>query len=135
MGRHATPPIEAQRLVQHVIAGPPKTGRERYQNACAACHGADGTGAPRTQVGFDTPLPDLTDCNFATREPDADWLAVAHQGGPVRGFAQEMPAFGDALTQEEILKILRGQFPIFGRANLNRRIRTVRLELDMDDDE
>ena len=108
MGRHATPPIEAQRFlaVQHVIAGPPKTGRELYQNACAACHGADGTGAPRTQVGFDTPLPDFTDCSFATREPDADWLAVVHQGGPVRGFAQEMPAFGDALTQQEILKIL-----------------------------
>ena len=52
-----------------------------------ACHGADGRGSPPERVGFDVPLPDFTDCSFATREPDGDWFAVAHQGGPVRGFA------------------------------------------------
>ena len=82
------------------------TGEELYKKACATCHGADGRGAPAALLGFDIPLPDFTDCNFATREPDADWLAVAHQGGPVRGFAREMPAFGDALTQDELQKIL-----------------------------
>ncbi len=74
--------------------------------ACAACHGADGKGSPQVLLGFETAPPDFTDCNFATREPDADWLAVAHQGGPVRGFAPEMPAFGDALTEEQLLSIL-----------------------------
>jgi hypothetical protein len=57
-------------------------------------------------VGFDVPLPDFTDCDFTTREPDADWLAIAHQGGPIRGFAQQMPAFGDALTEEELQEIV-----------------------------
>lgn len=82
------------------------TGEELYKKACATCHGADGKGAPATLLGFDTPPPDFTDCNFATREPDADWIAVAHQGGPIRGFAEEMPAFGDALTEDELQKIL-----------------------------
>ena len=84
----------------------PKTGRALYLEACASCHGADGTGAPSTQVGFDVPLPDFTSCDFATREPEADWLAVAHRGGPVRGFAREMPAFGEALTGDELQKIM-----------------------------
>jgi hypothetical protein len=53
-------------------------------------------------VGFDQPLPDFSDCNFATREPDADWLAIAHQGGPMRGFSKLMPAFGEALSSEEL---------------------------------
>lgn len=98
---------ESQFVPPHSIAvGPPETGRELYQRACAACHGDDGTGAPQSQVGFETPLPDFTDCNFATREPDADWIAVAHQGGPVRGFASHMPAFGDALTQAQLQKIM-----------------------------
>ena len=94
---------------EHIRPGPARTndtGEELYRKACATCHGADGRGAPAALLGFDIPLPDFTDCNFATREPDADWLAVAHQGGPVRGFAREMPAFGDALTQNELQKIL-----------------------------
>ncbi len=77
---------------------------EIYQAACAACHGADGTGQSATVVGFDTPLPDFTDCSFASREPAADWYAVAHAGGPVRGFDPMMPSFGEALTPEQIEK-------------------------------
>jgi hypothetical protein len=52
-------------------------------SACAACHGTDGRGTPQSTVGFDTPIPDFTDCSFATPEPDADWLAVMHDGGPL----------------------------------------------------
>lgn len=84
----------------------PAGGRALYQLACATCHGVDGQGAPPHQVGFDQPLPDFTDCSFATREPDADWLAVAHVGGPARAFVPLMPSFGEALTEEQLLAIL-----------------------------
>ncbi len=84
--------------------GQARSAKEIYMAACAACHGADGKGQSQSRVGFDTPLPDFTDCNFATREPNADWVAVAHQGGPTRGFAQLMPAFGEALSVEELEK-------------------------------
>jgi len=83
-------------------AGPGKTGEEIYAWACASCHGADGRGNPKSHVGFDQPLPDFTDCSFATREPDADWNAVAHEGGPARAFSRLMSAFGEALSGEEI---------------------------------
>jgi hypothetical protein len=52
------------------------------------------------------PLPDFSDCSFATREPDVDWLAITHEGGPVRGFHRLMPAFGAALSREELQRIL-----------------------------
>ena len=74
--------------------------------ACAACHGFDGTGAPSSTVGFDTPLPDFTDCQFGPREANGDWGIVIRQGGPARGFSEIMPAFAEALTDEEIDKIL-----------------------------
>jgi hypothetical protein len=84
----------------------PQTDAELYTAACAACHGSDGTGAPATTVGFDIPLPDFTDCRFASREPNGDWLAVIHEGGPARAFDRMMPAFGEALTEEEMEQIL-----------------------------
>ena len=52
-------------------------------------------------------LPNFTDCNFASREPDSDWLAIVHEGGPARGFNRRMPAFGDALSDEEIEAAVR----------------------------
>jgi mono/diheme cytochrome c family protein len=83
------------------------TGRDLYESACAACHGADGRGMPRSTVGFDVAIPDFTDCSFATPEADADWIAIAHSGGPVRAFDRKMPAFGEALTIEQLSAILR----------------------------
>ena len=73
------------------------TGKDVYQTACVSCHGVEGKGAPRTAVGFDTRLPDFTDCSFATKEPDGDWSATIHNGGPARGFSTIMPAFRDVL--------------------------------------
>lgn len=83
-------------------ADTPRSGEEIYRAACSSCHGADGRGVSRDVVGFDLPLPDFTDCDFASREPDADWVAVAHEGGPVRGFSHLMAAFGGVLTVDEL---------------------------------
>lgn len=77
-------------------------GEELYREACAGCHGADGSGMPSSAVGFLIPLPDFTDCGFATREPDSDWMAVSHDGGPARGFDRLMPAIGGVLTLEQL---------------------------------
>lgn len=78
------------------------TGKELYQQNCAACHGPDGTGAPSSTVGFKIALPDFTDCDFASRETAGDWIIVAQKGGPARGFSKMMPAFEDALTDTEL---------------------------------
>jgi len=81
-------------------------GQRLYDDACAACHAGDGRGATASQLGFDTPVPDFTDCDFAAREPDADWFAIIHDGGPVRGFVAMMPAFGMALDDAQIASVL-----------------------------
>jgi hypothetical protein len=83
-----------------------QTGAALYSSACATCHGPDGRGTARETVAFADPLPDFTDCGFATREPDADWLAVVHDGGPARAFGRMMPAFAGALTIEQMQDIL-----------------------------
>jgi len=102
----------------------PKTGAEVYIEACANCHGRDGRGLPDVNALLPVPVPDLTDCNFATREPDTDWTAIITAGGPIRGFHRTMPAFGEALSREEIaaslahVRTLCGD-PAWPRGDLN----------------
>ena len=81
-------------------------GKALYESACLSCHGPDGRGMPQTTLGFEIPVPDFTDCSFATPEPDADWSAVILHGGPARAFDRRMPAFSGALTGEDVSLIL-----------------------------
>ena len=99
-------PLTGQGVAATDAPGEPASPERLYEAACASCHGADGHGADLAAVQLDVPLPDFTECSFATREPDADWAAVVHAGGPVRGFDRMMPAFGDALTDEEVDRVL-----------------------------
>ncbi len=97
-------PIARSASAQSVGDAP--DGEAIYRSTCVNCHGPDGTGISASQVGFALPLPDFTDCNFGHREPDGDWLAVIHQGGPARAFSKIMPAFGEALAPEEAERVL-----------------------------
>ncbi|HKE86345.1 MAG TPA: cytochrome c [Vicinamibacterales bacterium] len=89
------------------------TGEQIFRTACATCHATDGRGSPSSVVGFELPLPnghtfpDFTDCPTNTVEPLGDWMAVAHRGGPIRGLDRHMPAFGDALTADQIERAVR----------------------------
>ncbi len=89
------------------VLPPASSGEDIYRVACAACHGSDGAGLPRGAVGFEQEVPDFTDCQFATGEPFPDWVAVVHEGGPIRGLDRHMPRFGDALSVDEIERVVR----------------------------
>jgi mono/diheme cytochrome c family protein len=98
----ATAGVRAQQGVLSPALPAARTGAAIYGAACVTCHGPDGRGSPRSVVGFEAPLPDFTDCAFASGEPDPDWFAVVHEGGPVRGLDRHMPAFGAALSAADI---------------------------------
>ncbi len=94
-------PLEAQSIDRSAL-----DGQQLYEAACAACHGSDGRGQPVAVRGFDVDLPDFTDCGLTTPEADLDWLSVVHQGGPARSFDRLMPAFGDELTEAQIILVI-----------------------------
>ena len=79
-------------------------GKEIFETRCAACHGVDGRGFPGRQL-LNVDMPDFTDCSFISREPDSDFAAVIHGGGPARGFSALMPAHGEAPSQADIDEI------------------------------
>jgi hypothetical protein len=114
-----------------VVVPAPREGKAIYEAACMSCHGPDGRGLPQATVGFDLPLPDFSDCSFATREPDADWGSIVAHGGPVRAFDRRMPAFGDVLTPVQVASVLEYVRTFCGSAswprgelNLPRPLRT-----------
>jgi hypothetical protein len=89
-----------------LMAQIPESGPELYEIGCAKCHGSDGRGVDPSLVAFTVPLPDFTDCRFASREASDDWIAVTHSGGPARGFNSTMPAYGEAFDTERIERIV-----------------------------
>lgn len=68
---------------------------------CARCHAADGSGRVDGSPVPIAPL-DFSDCRVASPEPDADWELAIRDGGPAVGLSSMMPAFGDALTPDQI---------------------------------
>jgi mono/diheme cytochrome c family protein len=88
-------------LAAGASAPDPGEGERIFQSVCATCHGADGSGEPGRRL-YSIEMPDFTDCSFAAREPDADFYAVVHEGGPVRAQSPVMPAQGDALGEDRI---------------------------------
>lgn len=104
--RHTTERSDSEEAIDTTITAPPLSGKELYTQACANCHGTDGKGGSVKQLGLQIAPPDFTNCDFASREPDGDWIAISHQGGPARAFSTEMPAFGEALSVGELQKIM-----------------------------
>lgn len=97
-----TQPVTAQMDDSKMLDG--KFLYEDYAE-CAKCHGMDGRGLVEERQ-LDPLPPDFSDCSFNSREPRKDWKAVISRGGPARGLAETMPAYGEALTEEQIDAII-----------------------------
>ncbi len=98
------PSLMRAQYLDHSFKSNAKNGERIYKSACAACHGGDGTGTPKTISAFERPdtFPDFTRCDQTTAEVDTGYKAVIEHGGPSRGFSQIMPAFGEALSSQDI---------------------------------
>lgn len=92
----------------HTSAAAIEAGQKVYEDACLACHGPTGAGLPRKISGFQPPdtFPDFSQCDQSAPEFVRDWRATITYGGPARGFSEIMPAFGDALTADQIESVL-----------------------------
>jgi Cytochrome c len=79
--------------------------KELYTDACASCHGDDGKGKV-AGLGVTAELPDFTWCAFNADESDRDWSLVVAEGGPAAGRSEQMPAFREALTEQQINQVV-----------------------------
>jgi len=80
-------------------------GKELYERACARCHGSDGRG-DRPDVELNAPMPNFARCAESAEEPDAQWRRTIEKGGIVYGLSEQMPAYGDVLSREQVDSLL-----------------------------
>ena len=83
-------------------------GAELFATNCATCHGADGQPDPDSPLvkGLGVMPANLSDALFNSREPESEWKLVVTYGGAKLGFSEIMPAFGEALSEQEIDAVL-----------------------------
>lgn len=86
---------------------PARSGRQVYDTICVTCHGPDGRGGVNLELEKIAKPPDFSSCAFASREPDRGFLAVAHNGGPARGFSPLMPPWGGMFTEDELASAVK----------------------------
>ena len=91
-------------LVTPAVAADIDNGRQVYDTYCTSCHGAGGRLDPSSPVikGLGVTPADFSDPLFNSREPAADWKMVIRYGGHALGLAEQMPAQGEVLTDEQI---------------------------------
>jgi mono/diheme cytochrome c family protein len=108
-------------------------GAELYRTYCAVCHGADGRPDQDSELvqSLGVTPADFSDPLFNSREPAADWEMVIKHGGHALGLAEQMPAQGEVLDDDQIRAVSRhiksivdtGGFPP-GEMNLMLPVRT-----------
>jgi mono/diheme cytochrome c family protein len=82
-----------------------------FQELCSVCHGVDGKGDGPSARGLEPKPADFTNCKAMAKDSDEVLLKIIKGGGQSVGRSTVMPAWGDALSDQqirELVKFIRG---------------------------
>jgi len=82
-----------------------------FQELCAVCHGVGGKGDGPSARGLEPKPADFTNCQAMAKDSDEVLLKIIKGGGQSVGRSTVMPAWGDALSEQqirELVKFIRG---------------------------
>jgi mono/diheme cytochrome c family protein len=92
--------------VSMVAAGETITAEQMFEDTCARCHGPQGFGDGSDGTTLATHPRNFHDCNLMAKDSD-DKVFEEIKGGSVSiGRSNDMPAWGAALTDDEIRGLL-----------------------------
>lgn len=80
-------------------------GRETFEKNCIMCHGADAKGTGQLAAALPVRPSNLTDCRLTAEDQVEVVQGIIRHGGPYAGRSSVMPAFGTALTDDEIADV------------------------------
>lgn len=79
-----------------------KAGQAKYQQLCATCHGAAGKGDGPAAVALNPKPRNLS----TTTKTDTELKAIISKGGAASGLSPIMPAWGAALSEQELANVI-----------------------------
>ncbi len=86
---------------------PMAPGQQKYEQFCAACHGADGKADGPGAVALNPRPRNFHDVAWQDKVDDAHIHKVIKEGGPSVGLSPTMAAWGASLTDAEIDEITK----------------------------
>jgi cytochrome c oxidase cbb3-type subunit III len=82
-----------------------------FQELCSVCHGVGGKGDGPSAQGLEPKPADFTNCKVMAKDSDEVLVKIIKGGGQSVGRSTVMPAWGDALSEQqirELVKFIRG---------------------------
>jgi cytochrome c oxidase cbb3-type subunit III len=82
-----------------------------FQELCSVCHGVGGKGDGPNARGLEPKPADFTNCKAMAKDSDEVLLKIIKGGGQSVGRSTVMPAWGEALSEQqidELIKFIRG---------------------------
>ncbi|HXG31329.1 MAG TPA: cytochrome c [Thermodesulfobacteriota bacterium] len=86
--------------------GDPAAGKEKFQQICASCHGAEGKGDGVAAAALDPKPRDLSDAAYVSGLTDDHIFKTVKEGGAAVGKSALMPAWGGTLSDEDIKNVI-----------------------------
>ena len=87
-------------------AGDAAKGKAKYQEVCAACHGASGKGDGPAAAGLPTKPRNHTDAAYMNKLKDQQVFDFIKKGGQAMGKSPLMPAWGGQLSDDQIRDVV-----------------------------
>ena|SRR5215468_5888033 len=78
------------------------TAQQTFTDLCSICHGTGGKGDGPSAAGLSPRPADFTNCQTMQAQSDATLFTIIKRGGQGAGRSPVMPAWGDALSDEQI---------------------------------
>jgi len=92
----------------HASADAPAPAADTFQFLCAQCHGVHGDGVgPNASPSLEAQPANLTDPVYMAKFTDAQIARTLTLGGPANDLSSLMPPWGNRLSREEILGLVR----------------------------
>lgn len=83
----------------------PAAGKAKYETLCVGCHGATGKGDGPAAAALNPKPRNYTDKKYMETLKDEDIFKITKEGGPAVKKSQLMPAWGAALSDQDIRNI------------------------------
>jgi mono/diheme cytochrome c family protein len=87
-------------------AGNAQVGKGVFETNCALCHGASGRGDGPGAIALNPKPANFTDRDRMSRSPEPRRLQTVREGGASVGLSPLMPAFKEALSEQQIRDVL-----------------------------